>query len=88
MDVTPFTNASIELTDYKSGNGSAIPKGDTGESGGIVSNDTDTAIQTEDPVRRAEQAIGAFFEDEATPNGRFSIDKDSDSGRFVYRLID
>ncbi len=87
MDVTPFANASVELTDYKSGNTSAIPKGETSEDHGVISKDIDTAIQTDDPVRRAEQAIGAFFEDEATPAGRFSIDKDGDSGRFVYRLI-
>ncbi|MBL4906926.1 MAG: flagellar protein FlaG [Sneathiella sp.] len=87
MDVTPFTNASVDLPDYKSGTTSAVPKGDTSVDEGVVSKDTETAIQTEDPVRRAEQAIGAFFEDEATPAGRFTIDKDGDTGRFVYRLI-
>lgn len=87
MDVTPFASASVDLTDYKSGKSTAIPKGETSVDAGVVSKDTETAIQTEDPVRRAEQAIGAFFEDEASPSGRFSIDRDGDSGRFVYRLI-
>lgn len=54
---------------------------------GVVSNESETSVVTQDPVRRAEEAIGAFFEDESNPSGRFSIDQDIDSGRFVYRLI-
>ncbi|MEP5700999.1 MAG: flagellar protein FlaG, partial [Sneathiella sp.] len=63
------------------------PKGVAGAAEGIASKETDSALQIDDPVRRAEQAIGAFFEDEEVPSSRFSIDRDHDSGRFVYRLV-
>lgn len=41
-----------------------------------------------DPVRQAEETVGVLFEDESSPNAKFSIDMDRDSGRFVYRLVD
>jgi uncharacterized FlaG/YvyC family protein len=41
-----------------------------------------------DPVKRAEEAIGGLFTDSRFPSGRFSIDHDEESGRYVYRLID
>ena len=42
----------------------------------------------EDPIQRAEKAIGGFFADSRFPTGRFSIDHDDESGRYVYRLVD
>ncbi|MFB9355007.1 flagellar protein FlaG [Sneathiella chinensis] len=72
--------------------GTPAGAGDFGATRGASAGNVDGAVtpttEIHDPVRRAEQTIGAFFEDEETPNARFSIDRDRDSGRFVYRLVD
>lgn len=46
------------------------------------------ATEISDPVRQAEQTVGALFEEDSSPNAKFSIDMDRESGRFVYRLVD
>ena len=87
MDVTPISKVGLGIPDQRSEAQAQTPKGVPGSAEGIASKETDSALQIDDPVRRAEQAIGAFFEDEADPLSRFSIDRDKDSGRFVYRLV-
>ncbi|MFT6559240.1 MULTISPECIES: flagellar protein FlaG [Sneathiella] len=87
MDVTPISKVGFGIPDQRSETQAQAPKGVADSASGIPSKEMDTALQIDDPVRRAEQAIGAFFEDEAEPSGRFSIDRDKDSGRFVYRLV-
>ena len=88
MDVAPILKINVGIPEVSSDGRTTPPKGNISLDNGVVSNDTESAIQIEDPVRRAEQTIGAFFEDENVPSGRFSIETDKDSGRFVYRLVD
>jgi len=85
MDVTLVKGANAP--EYRRDESIAASKDEASIVTGVVSNDAETSVVTKDPVRRAEEAIGAFFEDENSPSGRFSIDHDSDSGRFVYRLV-
>ena len=89
MDVAPILKTNVGVIGQGT-NGTASasrdgPSEDTGVSLQVAQFEEESQI--EDPVRRAEQAIGPFFEDDKIPSGRFSIDQDSDSGRFVYRLI-
>jgi uncharacterized FlaG/YvyC family protein len=88
MDVAPILKPNVGVAEQRTGGASVSSSGpseDTGVSLQVAQFEVESQI--EDPVRRAEQAIGPFFEDEEIPSGRFSIDQDSDSGRFVYRLI-
>lgn len=89
MDVALVLNPSAGFTGQRTSETASVsedgPSTDTGISLQVAQFESESQI--EDPVRRAEQAIGAFFEDDQIPEGRFSIDQDSDSGRFVYRLI-
>lgn len=87
MDVAPISKIGLGIPDQRSETQAQAPTGASGTAQGVASNETDNALQIDDPVRRAEQAIGAFFEDEDNPLSRFSIDRDQDSGRFVYRLV-
>ncbi len=91
MDVAPISKPGVSSIDLKNtgGKSSAFEERGVSEAGGLQANERQASeTQIEDPVRRAEQAIGAFFEEEGEPNSRFSIDRDRDSGRFVYRLVD
>ena len=90
MDVAPISKPGVSPIEVKGAEGRSQAFGnrredETGALQAIEQQASETQI--EDPVRRAEQAIGAFFEEEGEPNSRFSIDRDRDSGRFVYRLI-
>jgi len=89
MDVTPISKAGVSLQGYQpeetGASSSERPTVNSGQAAAQPRFAED--VQVADPVRRAEQAIGSFFEDSNNPKGRFSIDHDSDSGRFVYRLI-
>ncbi|MAZ03339.1 MAG: hypothetical protein CMN56_09390 [Sneathiella sp.] len=84
MDVTPFSKFNPMMSTPKSG---AREERDDMDN---VANDTasDSEPVAGDPIKRAEAAIGAFFEDDRFPSARFSIDQDEDSGRYVYRLVD
>ncbi|WP_169568895.1 flagellar protein FlaG [Sneathiella limimaris] len=88
MDVAPISKPGIGISDPRSANDTPSAGGPS-EDGSVALKpaEFERESQIDDPVRRAEQAIGPFFEDEEQPLGRFSIDQDSDSGRFVYRLI-
>ena len=89
MDVAPVSKPGVSYAGQRSEDTANVssggPSADTGVSLQVAQFEEESQI--DDPVRRAEQAIGPFFEDETDPKGRFSIDQDSDSGRFVYRLI-
>ncbi|MBO6827764.1 MAG: flagellar protein FlaG [Sneathiella sp.] len=89
MDVAPISKPGVYAADFKGqGQQSSADEGrGVSQQGALQPADQSSEVQIEDPVRRAEQAIGAFFEEEGEPNSRFSIDRDRDSGRFVYRLI-
>ncbi len=87
MDVTPISKTNMNMAKPERDSSSAHNAFNK-STAGIVSNPTEQLTQTIDPVKRAEQAIGGFFEDDRFPNGRFSIDQDESSGRYVYRLID
>lgn len=87
MDVTPISKIQIntqlvrsEINLPKLKGGAVTP--------GQMTTVPDASVQVIDPVKRAEKAIGPFFEDTSFPNGRFSIDMDDSSGRYVYRLVD
>jgi uncharacterized FlaG/YvyC family protein len=89
MDVTPILKPGLAPTSIKSeeiATASGSRSGVT-QQGALQPTGNTATSEIEDPVRRAEQTIGAFFEEESNPKGRFTIDKDKDSGRFVYRLI-
>ncbi|PHQ70026.1 MAG: hypothetical protein COB93_06525 [Sneathiella sp.] len=86
MDVIPVSKPDVKISMQKSDMGPHRTGGPKSLAA-VAPMASDTA-QITDPVKRAEQAIGPFFEDESFPAGRFSIDQDSDSGRYVYRLID
>ncbi|USG59843.1 flagellar protein FlaG [Sneathiella marina] len=87
MDVTPISKTDLNTSLVKSEINLPRPKGETTVSGDMTSV-PDASVQVVDPVKRAERAIGPFFEDTKFPNGRFSIDMDDSSGRYVYRLVD
>ncbi|MBL4665980.1 MAG: flagellar protein FlaG [Sneathiella sp.] len=89
MDVAPISKTSISIPDVKSEeNAPERISGRTEDKDVPVRQPVfEQKTEIEDPVRRAEQAIGPFFEDANNPIGRFSIDQDIDSGRFVYRLV-
>jgi uncharacterized FlaG/YvyC family protein len=87
MNVTPISHTGVGLSDQRSDGTAVNSRSESARDSAVVVNDNETAIQTLDPVRRAEQVVGAYFQDETLPLGRFSIDKDQDSGRFVYRLV-
>lgn len=89
MDVAPISKANVTVSGYKSGEVPAASSDGPNEESAVALQQAqyEEESQIDDPVRRAEQAIGPFFEDAQDPIGRFSIDQDSDSGRFVYRLI-
>ncbi|WP_373086662.1 flagellar protein FlaG [Sneathiella sp.] len=78
----PEVTVSVPKSDAMPVNGNARPM-----SAGGLSSIPGRTVEILDPVKRAEQAIGPFFEDPKFPSGKFSIDQDSDSGRYVYRLI-
>ncbi len=84
MNVTPFSKFNPMMSTPKSG---AREERDDMDN---VANDTASDVDpvADDPIKRAEAAIGAFFVDDRFPSGRFSIDQDEDSGRYVYRLVD
>ena len=88
MDVAPFGKNNIVLSTLQSGTSTA------GQSNAAKDIREDIAVSPKefaplaDPVKRAEEAIGGLFADSRFPSGRFSIDQDKDSGRYVYRLID
>ena len=86
MDVTPVSKVDLLVPNPKSENSS--------ERNGIVKplapvsgTPSEKDAEILDPVKRAEAAIGPFFKDDQYPAGRFSIEQDDDSGRYVYRLI-
>ena len=86
MDVGPISKPDLNLTRSKT---DLSPLNTSGsKSSSDVAPEKVADSQIVDPVKRAEQAIGPFFEDEKFPAGRFSIDADADSGRYVYRLVD
>ncbi|MBE7637636.1 hypothetical protein GUA87_12345 [Sneathiella sp. P13V-1] len=90
MDVAPISKPGVSPIEVKSSEGRTQAFGSRreGEAGALQAIEQQASeTQIEDPVRRAEQAIGVFFEEESEPNSRFSIDRDRDSGRFVYRLV-
>ncbi len=90
MDVAPISKPGVSPIDVKGATSKSEAFGSRGgdETGALQAiEQQESETQIEDPVRRAEQAIGAFFEEESEPNSRFSIDRDRDSGRFVYRLV-
>jgi len=90
MDVAPISKPGVYSSDFRGQGQQPMTEEGRGVSqkGALQPADQASDVQIEDPVRRAEQAIGAFFEEESSPNSRFSIDRDRDSGRFVYRLVD
>lgn len=88
MDVTPFGKQSVILSSSQA----RTPVADRGH---MVKNSnqglpmsSESTDPLADPVKRAEEAIGGLFTDSRFPSGRFSIDHDEESGRYVYRLID
>ena len=86
MDVTPISKQDMFQSKPKSD--SASQKNVAVKSAAQdFTNPSEAETEIADPVKRAEQAIGPFFMDSNYPAGRFSIDKDDDSGRYVYRLI-
>ena len=87
MVVTPISKAELKTTLVKSEINPPRPKDETAVPSAMTSV-PDASVQVVDPVKRAERAIGPFFEDAKHPNGRFSIDMDDRSGRYVYRLVD
>jgi uncharacterized FlaG/YvyC family protein len=87
MDVAPISRTEANTSPIKSDIKLAKTKAVSVSPFTQVST-PDASSQVIDPVKRAEQAIGPFFEDVKFPNGRFSIDKDDSSGRYVYRLVD
>jgi uncharacterized FlaG/YvyC family protein len=87
MDVAPLSKADVNTSLIKSEINLVKTKSVTLPPAVHVST-PNASSQVIDPVKRAEQAIGPFFEDVKFPNGRFSIDKDDSSGRYVYRLVD
>ncbi|MDF2365983.1 flagellar protein FlaG [Sneathiella sp.] len=88
MDVTPFGKQTAIPSTSQTGtpavNRSNVVKYTREDTSVSTGPDADFA----DPIKRAEEAIGGFFTDSNYPSGRFSIDQDKDSGRYVYRLID
>ena len=87
MDVTPFSKFNPMMSTPKSGAREERDDMDNSADESVSNSDATTAVAG-DPIKRAEAAIGAFFADERYPTGRFSIDQDEDSGRYVYRLVD
>ncbi|MEH6526336.1 MAG: flagellar protein FlaG [Sneathiella sp.] len=87
MDVTPISKTQLNATLVKSEINLPKPKGGKTTSSEMTSI-PNASVQVVDPVKRAEQTIGPFFEDANFPKGRFSIDMDATSGRYVYRLVD
>ena len=86
MDIGPISKPDINLAKSKT---DMLPINTSGsKSSGEVAPEKVIEAQIVDPIKRAEQAIGQFFQDEKFPAGRFSIDADADSGRYVYRLVD
>ncbi|MEX1035824.1 MAG: flagellar protein FlaG [Sneathiella sp.] len=87
MDVTPFSKFNPMMSTPKSGAREERSDMDKSADDDILGSAVAGSLDG-DPVKRAEEAIGAFFADERFPSGRFSIDQDKDSGRYVYRLVD
>ena len=87
MDVTPY--ARNDTLTGASGTVSRPAHGEVVKSfnKGIAGKSEQGAVVA-DPVERAEAAIGGLFADPRYPTARFSIDRDDESGRYVYRLID
>ena len=87
MDVTPY--ARNDTLTGASGTVSRPAHGEVVKSfnKGIAGKSEQGAVVA-DPVERAEAAIGGLFADPRYPTTRFSIDRDDESGRYVYRLID
>lgn len=88
MDVTPFGKQTAVLSSSPTTN----PVADRGTVVKYTSEDLPVSPQSSatpaNPIKRAEEAIGGLFTDSKFPSGRFSIDHDRESGRYVYRLID
>ena len=88
MDVTPFGKQNAILSTPQTGasaaNHNTLAKSTRDDRSLSLASDANVT----DPVKRAEVAIGGFFADSNYPSGRFSIDQDKESGRYVYRLID
>jgi uncharacterized FlaG/YvyC family protein len=87
MDVTPISKSEMNASLVKSEINLPKPQSKAKAPTTMVSV-PDASSMVIDPVKRAEQTIGPFFADEKFPNGRFSIDMDDRSGRYVYRLVD
>ncbi|MEH6496785.1 MAG: flagellar protein FlaG [Pseudomonas marincola] len=89
MDVAPISKTSVSLSGVRSDEIVSETSSGPAEDKRVALRQPvyEQEAEIEDPVRRAEQAIGPFFEDANDPKGRFSIDQDIDSGRFVYRLV-
>ncbi|MZR30812.1 flagellar protein FlaG [Sneathiella litorea] len=87
MDVTPFgKQVAMPSTLHVS---SSVDRGNSANNlEGKLPVSPGMSAAIEDPVKRAEETIGALFTDSRFPSGRFSIDQDEESGRYVYRLID
>jgi uncharacterized FlaG/YvyC family protein len=88
MDVTPISKQNLNYFKSKSDEGSVRTEPSSVSAGAPTAQSSEITLETIDPVTRAEQAIGPLFKDEKYPMGRFSIDQDNDSGRYVYRLVD
>ncbi len=87
MDVTPY--ARSDTLSGASGMANRSSHGDVVKSFNKgIAKEPQPDIVSADPVRRAEAAIGGLFTDSRYPTARFSIDRDDESGRYVYRLID
>ncbi|MFC4270635.1 hypothetical protein GQF03_02800 [Sneathiella chungangensis] len=87
MDVTPYAKQDPLVTSSTSGSNPARNDATKSFNEGITGPSENEAVVA-DPVKRAEAAIGGLFTDSRFPTGRFSIDHDQDSGRYVYRLVD
>lgn len=87
MDVTPYarndTLTSVSGAASRTSHADVVKTFNKG-----ISKDPQPEIVVADPIKRAEEAIGSLFTDSRYPAGRFSIDRDDESGRYVYRLID
>ncbi len=93
MNVAPVAKLDIAVTRPEKGAGtveSIVASGadDQSIAQPLPPTSAEVAPAISDPVRQAEETVGALFEDDSNPNAKFSIDMDRESGRFVYRLVD